>query len=44
MSTSPFTTQEPRGPFLKGLGVQMRVIGAVITRELHTRCGRENVG
>jgi capsular polysaccharide transport system permease protein len=33
-----------RGPFWAGLGVQSRVIGAMILRELHTRYGRENVG
>lgn len=30
--------------FLQGLKVQIRVIGALIMRELHTRYGRENVG
>ena len=33
-----------RGSFFKGLSVQMRVVGALILRELHTRYGRENVG
>ncbi len=30
--------------FFKALGVQMRVIGAVLMRELHTRYGRDNIG
>jgi capsular polysaccharide transport system permease protein len=38
------TTAAPRGSFLKALTVQMRVLGALILRELHTRYGRENVG
>jgi capsular polysaccharide transport system permease protein len=34
----------PGGAFIKGLSVQMRVTGALIMRELHTRYGRENIG
>ncbi|WP_148707780.1 ABC transporter permease [Komagataeibacter melaceti] len=30
--------------FLRGLTVQMRVIGALVMRELHTRFGRDNIG
>jgi capsular polysaccharide transport system permease protein len=44
MSSSPIPAAPPRGPFLKALTVQMRVLGALIMRELHTRYGRENVG
>ena len=33
-----------RSPFFKALHIQMRVLGALILRELHTRYGRENVG
>jgi capsular polysaccharide transport system permease protein len=33
-----------RGSFAAGLRTQMRVIGALILRELHTRYGRENIG
>lgn len=32
------------GSFFTGARVQLRVIGALIVRELHTRFGRENVG
>ncbi len=39
-ATNPSTTQS----FFRGFGVQMRVIGALLMRELHTRYGRENVG
>lgn len=43
MSTRPLAT--PHSPsFFEALAVQMRVIGALIMRELHTRYGRENVG
>jgi len=43
------TTSLPAAPpaarsFLTALHVQMRVLGALILRELHTRYGRENVG
>lgn len=34
----------PRGSFMGALRTQMRVLGALILRELHTRYGRENVG
>src|SRR6187402_134591 len=44
MSTRPAAAPTPRGPFLKAFAVQIRVIGALILRELHTRYGRENVG
>lgn len=30
--------------FLRGFRIQIRVIGALVMRELHTRYGRENVG
>lgn len=33
-----------KGSFSKGLAIQMRVIGALMMRELHTRYGRENIG
>ena len=33
-----------RSPFLTGLQVQFRVIGALLMREIHTRYGRENIG
>ena len=32
------------GVFVKGLHTQLRVIGALLMRELHTRYGRENIG
>lgn len=32
------------GTFAKGFHTQMRVIGALLMRELHTRYGRENIG
>lgn len=32
------------GSFLNGLRTQMRVIGALMMREMHTRYGRENIG
>jgi len=41
------TMSNPRsagGTFAAGLSTQMRVIGALILRELHTRYGRENIG
>lgn len=33
-----------RGSLLASLAVQLRVIGALMMRELHTRYGRENIG
>ena len=43
MSTHP--TQVPRsGTLLEALRIQIRVIGALMMRELHTRYGRENIG
>jgi capsular polysaccharide transport system permease protein len=43
MSTSPLARSTDRS-FMAALRIQMRVIGALILRELHTRYGRENVG
>lgn len=41
----PLTDPRPTsGSFAVGLSTQMRVIGALIMRELHTRYGRENIG
>lgn len=45
MSTRPYDTALPaRSSFLASLRIQVRVIQALIMRELHTRYGRENVG
>lgn len=44
MSTSSFGAPPAARSFLAALRVQMRVLGALILRELHTRYGRENVG
>ena len=44
MSTRPFPAPPPRSMFLRGLTTQLRVIGALLMRELHTRYGRENIG
>jgi len=44
MSSRPLPTSPPSGSFFRALGIQSRVIGALILRELHTRYGRENVG
>jgi len=44
MNASSAAAPRQRGPFFKALHIQMRVIGALILRELHTRYGRENVG
>ncbi|WP_059413225.1 ABC transporter permease [Cupriavidus basilensis] len=35
---------QPESTFRRGLRAQLRVIGALILRELHTRYGRENIG
>ena len=43
MSSTPFPTA-PSAIFLRGLTTQMRVIGALVMREIHTRYGRENIG
>jgi len=43
MSTAPITAPPARS-FAVALKIQIRVIGALIMRELHTRYGRENVG
>ena len=43
MSTAPWPMPRPAS-FRDALGVQMRVIGALILRELHTRYGRDNIG
>ena len=38
-------SKEPRSAsFISALGVQCRVVGALMMRELHTRYGRENIG
>lgn len=42
MSTRPLNLR--RTTFAGAFAVQMRVIGALIMRELHTRYGRENIG
>lgn len=43
--TMPHTAAiKPERSFFSALAVQMRVIGALIMRELHTRYGRENIG
>ena len=44
MNVVSTNARPPRGSFLTALRVQMRVLGALILRELHTRYGRENVG
>jgi capsular polysaccharide transport system permease protein len=44
MNTVSVSAGAPRGSFLAALRAQMRVLGALILRELHTRYGRENVG
>ena len=44
MSTSSLGAPPAARSFLAALRVQMRVLGALILRELHTRYGRENVG
>ena len=44
MNVTSLGAQPPRATFLQALGVQARVLGALIMRELHTRYGRENVG
>jgi capsular polysaccharide transport system permease protein len=43
MSTAPLVAPPARS-FAAALKIQIRVIGALIMRELHTRYGRENVG
>ncbi|SEN64055.1 capsular polysaccharide transport system permease protein [Sphingomonas gellani] len=41
----PHSLSRPNGgSFATGLATQMRVIGALLMRELHTRYGRENIG
>lgn len=42
MSSRPYTPR--RASFLTALGTQMRVIGALLMREIHTRYGRDNIG
>lgn len=42
MATLPSPHAAPS--FLAGLRTQMRVIGALLLREIHTRYGRENIG
>src|SRR3954463_15714937 len=44
MNVVSVDARAPRGSFLTALRVQLRVLGALILRELHTRYGRENVG
>ena len=41
---TPNSIGRPSPSFLRSLHVQLRVIGAVIMRELHTRYGRDNIG
>ena len=43
MSSRPFNAP-PRHSFFDALTTQMRVIGALLMREIHTRYGRENIG
>lgn len=38
------TAKSPSASFGQALAIQMRVTGAILMRELHTRYGRENVG
>jgi len=44
MNSLSGTALPRRSTFMQALAVQLRVIGALIMRELHTRYGRENVG
>lgn len=44
MATRSTTEPNARSQFARGLSVQMKVIGALIMRELHTRYGRDNIG
>jgi len=44
MNAPTHAAPRSQGSFLAALNIQMRVIGALILRELHTRYGRENVG
>ena len=44
MSGGVLPAEVRRSSLFQSLGVQMRVIGAVLMRELHTRYGRENIG
>ncbi len=44
MSISALKPPAQRLNYFRALGVQARVIGAVLMRELHTRYGRENIG
>ena len=41
---APNTSSTAGGAFANGLATQLRVIGALLLRELHTRYGRENIG
>ena len=43
MSSKPFPTA-PGAMLFRGLTTQLRVIGALLMREIHTRYGRENIG
>lgn len=45
---APFVPRLPDGPprpgLIAGFGTQMRVVGALLMREIHTRYGRDNIG
>ena len=41
---APFTSAPPRRSFARGVRVQLRSMGAIMLRELHTRFGRHNIG
>ena len=45
MASHPYAARSPQNlSLVTGLKVQLRVIGALILRELHTRYGRNNIG
>ena len=44
MTNTAFQSAQRRPSFLAALSAQMRVIGAILMRELHTRYGRDNIG
>lgn len=44
MATASDEIMRPRAGFRRAFGIQCRVIGALMMRELHTRYGRENIG
>jgi capsular polysaccharide transport system permease protein len=44
MASQPLETGEGEKSLSRSFAIQMRVIGALVMRELHTRYGRDNVG